>query len=381
MGAEMKNRWITREKKPWPAQWESDFRQDIAGRVMQVGKICLPGILLFQLFNMLYTLWYTDFRLDTSASRVYFVLYAVYFLITLLTGLTAGYALRRKRLDWILVEQYLYGALSLLWSAVVTAYDQRVSDQIYVYLLMTLTLAAVSYLPPRMAIPAFLTGQILLMVLLPVFSDQDLYGNYVNSAAFCGMAILISWNRYRNARCLFEQRRVIEDKRGELNYVANHDSLTGCRNRRRLAAYLEEIIQLGQKEPETTVHLFMIDIDDFKKFNDTFGHVRGDDCLRRVSQAVEDCGQPGRLFRYGGEEFLFVALTEKDAVPLRIGESIRRAVERLAIPAGTGSGVVTVSVGLASGPVRSMTDWDLLLRQSDRALYRAKSAGKNQVSR
>ena len=183
-----------------------------------VFRILLPGILLFQLFNLIYVLSYTGFRLHTQASRVYFTLYLIQLAASLIALLLLRHAFRQAHLRRFLAGQYLYCAVLLLWSIAITVYDQRTSDQLYVYMLILISVAMLSYQPPRYSFPLFLTGQLLLMAALPLFQPAgvDNYGNYVNSAAFSTMAILISCSQYFNARHSFAHKQIIEEKSREL---------------------------------------------------------------------------------------------------------------------------------------------------------------------
>jgi diguanylate cyclase (GGDEF)-like protein len=127
----------------------------------------------------------------------------------------------------------------------------------------------------------------------------------------------------------------------------------------------------------------MIDVDHFKLFNDAYGHPAGDECLRRVAAALrERCRRPSDVVgRYGGEEFL-VLLAGLDAdQTVRMAETLREAVEELAIP-HPGSSVaqrVTISVGAACVEPNATGSPEDLVRQADGALYKAKRAGRNLV--
>ncbi len=377
-----------RNRASWSPEWEAQFRNSAAQQLAHICPLFLIGTMLFQLFNLSYTLYYTDFRLYTSPSRVYTVLYVILFLASLLGLLGLRYEVRRERSDRILLMQYLYAAVALLWGISVTAYDQRVSNQIYVYTLVILAIALLTYMPPKFSLPFFLCGQLLFMAALPVFqpADVDNHSGFVNSAAFCFIALLISYCRYNNARRSFEHQQIIQEKTQELvakseelDYVANHDPLTGLWNRRYLDLYLEQLIRTCQQQPETGIGVFMIDVDNFKDYNDAFGHVMGDTCLKRAAQAMEQCCASVRFFRYGGEEFLYVAPADRPEALYQLGERVRQAVEDLQIPAAEAGHVVTISVGCSYAPVRQESDWDRLLQAADQALYRAKAAGKNKV--
>lgn len=370
---------------PWPRtphtpEWEAQFQISLARKLTREHTVFLIGTALFQLFNLLYTLFYTGFRLHTPASRVYFSLYLALLLIVLGSLLALWLEVRRDRFDRILRLQNLYVTCALLWSICVTVYDQRVSDQIYTYLLILLAISVLAYLPPRISLPLFLGGQLLFMTALPLFQPdgRDNYGALVNSAAFCLIALFISVSRYFGARRSAEDQQIIQEKNRELDNVANRDPLTGLWNRRYLDHFLDELIRSGQGP--NGVGVFILDVDNFKQYNDSYGHVMGDACLKRIAAALESCCDSGRVFRFGGEEFLYVAPTGQLEPLHQLAEQVRQTVEALQIPAGPEGRVVTISVGCSLAPICRTEDWDRLLRAADQALYQAKSAGKNRVA-
>jgi two-component system, cell cycle response regulator len=168
-------------------------------------------------------------------------------------------------------------------------------------------------------------------------------------------------------RMLFEQSR--------------QDPLTSLGNRLRL----REDLQVLQSRTERYGHSYAValcDVDFFKAYNDRYGHLAGDDVLRRVADTISSGLRGGdAAYRYGGEEFLIV-LPEQDAEDAAATtDRLRRAVEDLGIPHadGTPRGVVTISAGVAMSP--EAEDADALLKAADTALYAAKEAGRNRVSR
>ena len=165
----------------------------------------------------------------------------------------------------------------------------------------------------------------------------------------------------------------------DLSYL---DPLTGVANRRRfderLDAEWRRAVRTG-----TILSVVMIDIDHFKPFNDTYGHQRGDDCLREVAATLLD-GLPrtgDSLARYGGEEFVVILPSTDRAGAAKVADHLRHRVERLGVPTSTSSvgRVVTISCGV--GTVRPTLDFDAasLIRLADSALYRAKQGGRNQT--
>ena len=126
----------------------------------------------------------------------------------------------------------------------------------------------------------------------------------------------------------------------------------------------------------------MIDVDDFKKFNDRYGHQAGDNCLRSVADALQASAKRASdlIARYGGEEFTLVLADTQAADAQRVAETIRLSIEALAIPhEQSETGRVTVSLGVAAMTEDSYREVESLLRAADLALYRAKEDGRNQV--
>ncbi|MBN2259060.1 MAG: diguanylate cyclase [Clostridiales bacterium] len=195
---------------------------------------------------------------------------------------------------------------------------------------------------------------------------------------------------------LREQVKIIESKTKELeekivqleiaekklNQLARIDDLTGVYNRR---AFEEKFESEWFRSLRNKNHfsLLMIDIDDFKFFNDTYGHLEGDQCLKRVANAIEKTlKRPfDEIARFGGEEFI-VLLPETDNEGARtVANDIRIAIEDLKMvnELSETSKYVTVSIGVAEKvPTREM-DKNSLIDAADKALYKAKRSGKNRV--
>ncbi|SDI60656.1 sensor domain-containing diguanylate cyclase [Paenibacillus naphthalenovorans] len=167
-----------------------------------------------------------------------------------------------------------------------------------------------------------------------------------------------------------------------LQQISNIDALTGVANRRRF----DECYALEWRQAlrfSTPLTVILIDIDYFKKYNDTYGHQKGDLCLQQVANALRAAvKRPGDIIaRYGGEEFVIVLpFTDKRGAQT-VAEQLRREVESLSIPHRQSdvSPVVTASLGTATViPTLEMTSHELLL-QADKALYQAKKDGRNRV--
>jgi len=169
----------------------------------------------------------------------------------------------------------------------------------------------------------------------------------------------------------------------EVLALSQTDTVTSIANRR----YFDEALaqELARaKRSQTPIGLLMVDIDSFKQFNDNYGHTAGDDCLRRVAQAIRDTVHrpPDLAARYGGEEFVCLLPDTESAGVGRVGEVILTAVRNLAIPhAFSGvQPVLTVSVGGVSIlPMENTTPTEII-EAADRQLYLSKTAGRNRLS-
>jgi diguanylate cyclase (GGDEF)-like protein len=172
----------------------------------------------------------------------------------------------------------------------------------------------------------------------------------------------------------------LESREQQLARLAYHDGLTGLANRRSFELLLEKewrrAARLG-----LPLALALIDVDAFKKFNDSYGHPAGDECLRQVSQAIEAVlRRPGDLAaRYGGEEFAVILPGTDRAGALHMAERMLSAVRTLGIRhAASPSGRVTISIGIASvRPGKSSDSVQTFVEAVDAALYEAKRSGRN----
>jgi diguanylate cyclase (GGDEF)-like protein len=169
---------------------------------------------------------------------------------------------------------------------------------------------------------------------------------------------------------------MVDEKTAELQHIASHDSLTGLANRSLMLDRMEQMLTRSRRAG-TTVAVLFIDLDHFKKVNDTAGHPAGDELLAgvatRLAATVRAADTVGRL---GGDEFVVVAEFERDDV--RADALAERIIHALEEPFHLGetqtAHVVGASIGIATG---ERTVAHELLRDADMALYEAKNAGRN----
>ena len=182
-------------------------------------------------------------------------------------------------------------------------------------------------------------------------------------------------------RQLSEQKAKLEKLNRELFAASRRDPLTLLGNRLRLREDLE-VLSAQVERYGHSYCVMLCDVDFFKPYNDVYGHLAGDEVLKKTAQTISENLRAGDVtYRYGGEEFLILLREQSLESASVAAEHLRRSVEDLAIPheASTPPGVVTISVGLAALPPGEKKPAEELLKEADAALYRAKEAGRNRV--
>ena len=176
-----------------------------------------------------------------------------------------------------------------------------------------------------------------------------------------------------------------EEKIDELNSLKdilvskrNKDELTGLLNRRFLNEFISQNVSNDNKENEQ-VSILMIDIDYFKKYNDKYGHVKGDEILTQIGKLLNKIAYKHMAIRYGGEEFLVLLKDITHEETIEIANEILNKVDELNIEHETSplNSKITVSIGIATGKQEKSGDYNKLVDDADKALYMAKKNGKN----
>lgn len=166
-----------------------------------------------------------------------------------------------------------------------------------------------------------------------------------------------------------------------LERLATRDGLTGLANRRCFDDTLYAEWQRAARQQQA-LSLLMVDVDNFKQYNDVHGHLGGDECLQRVASAVASEMRANDLVaRYGGEEFAVILPNQSLSGAAKVAERIRLRVEQLGLPNPTATSQhVTVSIGAATAFPAPDAEANLLVATADAALYRAKHMGRNRIA-
>ena len=182
---------------------------------------------------------------------------------------------------------------------------------------------------------------------------------------------------------LLRVTRLLEKANEQLQKQASLDGLTEIPNRRFFDEKFKELWEKTKTKDEN-LGIIMVDIDNFKNFNDYYGHIKGDGALKKVAQSLKKCLPSSGCYaaRYGGEEFVMLLTGIDEQELLSLGQEVCKKIRDLQIPNPPSpiDGLLTVSVGIAAKSKRMKQPQDLL-DEADRALFMAKEKGKNCVQR
>tara|TARA_R110002020_G_scaffold189446_2_gene388450 strand:- start:41415 stop:42728 length:1314 start_codon:yes stop_codon:yes gene_type:complete len=215
---------------------------------------------------------------------------------------------------------------------------------------------------------------------LLALSTSCFYSGVIIAFASTRKATLRSqWNSFKSKIRELRDQEALASLNAELQVFANLDPLTGIQNRRSTQENIARIWD-DPAYAKPAIAFLMLDIDNFKQLNDTFGHAAGDDCIKGVANKISLALRDGDIVsRYGGEEFLVVLTGTTASDAFAVAERIRKSVEsfRLRTLGDVPASRVTISIGLALWQGDDTPE--MLIKRADEALYDAKHRGKNQT--
>lgn len=239
---------------------------------------------------------------------------------------------------------------------------------------------------------AILAGWVggLVGILVSTYVKGDIDWTFLNRtytfSSFLGMTLAYATDRQHRENylqnCMIELNRIeLMQQAQQLSLLSQQDALTGLANRR----YLDETLDNEWRRAlrhETPLTIMMVDIDFFKPYNDTLGHLKGDQCLKDIATAISSiAARSGDLVaRYGGEEFLLLfPMTNAQQAQIQV-ERLMNAIKKIAIvhPCSSVSPYVTISAGVATTIPRLNDSISAFVSRADHALYQAKTNGRNQ---
>lgn len=395
--------------------YQREFKIEISRFNLRRGKIFAALIIAIEITLLLIAFFNQD---DKSFKYDWYI--PMYILMIVVTaGARLGFSYLEKKMadhsfsikatDLTII---IYIIFLMVWGAAISLIDQALYGNIVVFIVNMLLASYIFYMKStHILIPQLIAACILFMG-LPYFqsSRNILIGHYINVSIFWVFAWFMARTNYTSYVQNFRNQKLIEEKSILLEQINGHlvkeihsreqtqkeleaaneqlmtistmDALTGIPNRR----LLDELIKkqwaaaVAQQVP---IAIMMIDIDFFKLYNDTNGHLAGDRCLQAVARVLNGCrrGVNDFVARFGGEEFLFIAADISREETRLLGEKMRAEIEGLALEHNVSPvcPYITVSVGI-SWQIPSSTDkLSDCLEKADQALYQAKHKGRNRV--
>ncbi len=331
-------------------------------------------------------------RPPSDDRHVFVALYSILLGITVIAilVLSLGYSGFKKCPGVFLMLSQMYALFICLWGSYMTAFTYRYSADLAVFMYVILIAALVI---PSSSWQAFLIYAINEIVFLYMMYQQvgegiDTYSGLVNSIIATMLAIAVSsilyqyrMRNYCNHITITEKNSEIMAMNKRLQELVYLDTLTGAHNRRYLDEKMADELALARGKKQDTC-MMMMDLDNFKQYNDTYGHQAGDVCLKTFAQILGEFmqGRMGSFVRYGGEEFLLMLHGCSAKGGAQMAEELRsRLVEKAIEHKGDPTGYLTVSIGLCASDAKDDAPLSSLINEADQALYIAKFAGRNRV--
>lgn len=282
-----------------------------------------------------------------------------------------------------------YYIFMLTWGAVVTLADQAASyGHVTAYLTNFLVTTVLFIVPRRTYILLHILPTTLLVGGLLIYQKDYaiVTGHFINVAIFFIFATLGARFLYgaqvknlAQELLLKETNQEMETLNKHLASLVHHDELTRIPNRRGLYNF---VTQFTAEQPKTAA-VYVLDLDAFKRYNDFYGHLAGDQALKSVAQAIHRIAFLPHHFaaRFGGEEFVVVAFNATEVEAATLAENIFNAIEQLHIPheASPYHNELSISLGYTIGDIHDQDSLEQLIKAADDSLYQAKENGRNQI--
>jgi diguanylate cyclase len=307
-------------------------------------------------------------------------------------GLAMGWLIHRagqirhaRMASWLVTAN---AALIMVDGLILVAVDQPITSNITAYLIACLVAGGVVYLRPRVAGVVYALSYVVFFKVIgwTQMNPELVLSNRVNGFAACILGCVCSCFIWRQFCTITLQQRQLEkanaelsQKQRDLERLTRQDGLTGLFNRTTFAELSRRELDRAQRQGSATT-ILLLDLDHFKRVNDTWGHPAGDAVLRHAatlaSTTVRSTDLVGRL---GGEEFIVLLPNTSIDLGRRIAEKIRQRLEASVVVWEGNRIPITASFGLSSTTAVEKRDFDHLYTEADKALYLAKQRGRNRV--
>lgn len=319
-------------------------------------------------------------------SLAYFSLYVYLLITTCIAIVLYSYLVKNKKYKAFLWLRRIYAFSLCFWVIGITYLEQMKGHGISVYYYLLPTTSALLLLSPIESISIFAFTSITTAFMLLTAGNGNIFGDTVNSVLVTVLSLFISYRYYRSMAKEFIDRETIAKQYDEidktnclLKQLVHVDQLTGLYNRHYLTERVYPMFQECKNKNYVGMFL-MIDIDFFKQYNDLYGHVQGDDCLRRLADVIRLlCDEEdASAIRYGGEEFLIIKMASKEFDAKGIAQKLLDNIKNNGLErSDVEQKRVTASIGMWHNKLSEIEHIELGIRYADDALYEAKNKGRD----
>ncbi|MBP9903927.1 MAG: GGDEF domain-containing protein [Rhodoferax sp.] len=289
---------------------------------------------------------------------------------------------------WARSLPVLVAALALFFVIGFCTFDQWVTPNMTPFVIGAMSIGLVVYLRPVTAAWLFVLAYVLFFVAIgsTQANAQQLLSNRINGFAAAGLGWALSLILWRKFTTIVLQQAQLENanaelqlKQRELQRMTRLDGLTGLYNRSTFAELARQELARAQRQSSSTT-ILLLDLDYFKRVNDTWGHPAGDAVLKNVAVVANNTVRATDLVgRLGGEEFIILLPNTSLEAARRLAEKLRANLEHSSVVWEKSAIHTTVSIGVASTSAAENLDFDHLYTVADKALYIAKEKGRNRV--
>jgi len=281
------------------------------------------------------------------------------------------------------VLQYIVVVVIMASGIAIVTFDQLVTTNITPFLLICIICGSIFLIRPLASFIIYVTSYMAYyyLIALTITDPQILLSNRVNGITAVGVGFLLSFILWHYNYTTIIQKRRIESQQKQLEQMAYYDPLTDLPNRRLLEKLIKRELASMQRYGQETV-IIMLDVDDFKQINDTYGHQVGDSILMQLADLLQNnVRETDTVARFGGEEFIILMPNTSVEEGYIFAERIRKIIMEKVFSIGSDTLQITSSFGVSSmGDINSQNLEDYYLL-ADKALYLAKQSGKNRVEK
>lgn len=385
----------------------TQFNNDLILQNVQRGKLLAVIVICFETIFLIIDIISCLLKVnDTFSYYSYFVMYSLMIVFNFLyLFLVSKYNQKKVNLSAIKICFVVYITLVMVWGSVISLMDQKLYGNLMSFMVNMIVCSTIYLFDAKVMSIPYIASTLILAIGLPFFqkSSNILIGHYVNLFVFIVVSWIVSRIIYRNycdnyiikqlindsklqLEKEMQEKRIINEKlaiaNAQLQKLALVDELTGLSNRRNYRKFIDRILE--NNISDLAISVIMIDIDNFKQYNDAYGHEQGDLALIAIAKQIDSMVERSDQIavRWGGEEFLYTAYNKSKESILEIAEKLRSKVLDLKIPTSDSSigPYITISLGICNGTISKAVNISKIINISDQALYMAKNSGRNRVA-